>query len=153
MRFSRVTPEKLEKYRLPFIRFAAQHGEKRITDSAIAWLKTVQPEQLADKGSEMIAASIGGKLAAISCVAHYGNEAAFYVVHPAYRRRGIGKRLLSLHLSRLGRYRCAVAADNQPSLRLCQSCGLKPVWQYNNSRGKRIIVLEGESVWPAPRLE
>lgn len=45
------------------------------------------------------------------------------VIHPDYRRQGIGEALISYIIADSGRYQCNIHADNEASLRLFEKLG------------------------------
>ncbi|SFI83139.1 GNAT family N-acetyltransferase [Thermoflavimicrobium dichotomicum] len=131
--------ERLRPALLRLIRFA---GDGRITHRAIRWLNRLQLTD--DKPGTVIAISFDQKkCTGLIAFGHYGLEESFIVVHPQYRKRGVGEALVKFVLSHLDKVYTRVACDNIPSLKLCFACGLTAFQLTKGPTGKPTLWLGG----------
>lgn len=127
------------------LEFLREYGERRLTLRGCRRLSRLTPEQLAEPGASLLAATVRGQsgrqLAGVSFVSGYGKEACLVAVHPLYRGRHTGTALLSAQLQRLGRLECLVACDNPASLKMCFNSGLAAVDLTSGPTGKPTLLL------------
>lgn len=136
----------LKRFRQTLVRFIRKYGERRITRSAIQWLKTVRGSALAEEGNLILAALEGRKLVGLVAAADYGRRESFIVVHPAYRRQGIALELVNELVRRLDRVYGRVALDNIPSLAMCLQAGFVAFALDKGPTGKPTLWL-GKGDW------
>lgn len=115
-----LTPEQWEEQRFQLLRFVRRHAERRITDAAWRRLLNTGKHKLSQPGTALATAyTHGGVPAAVAYAENFGEDACLVVVHPALRRRGIGRNLLRILAVHCGKLTCRVAADNPASLAMC----------------------------------
>lgn len=141
MKWLMITPGRLPRARDRLLRFVGQHGEKRITRSAVKWLLHLQPEELAKEESRILAAVDQNRLAAFFAVSDSGRKEAFIVVHRNYRNRGIGKALTQRMCEAIPTLQVRVAEDNASSLRLFEAMGFLPYHRAIGPTGKPTLWL------------
>ncbi|MGG6313055.1 N-acetyltransferase family protein [Paenibacillus macerans] len=126
--------------------FAQKYGAGRISPAAFRALLKLSPRDLSQPGSSLLLARIhaedGERLAAVCCVTDYGRGLCLVVVHPLYRGRGLGSRLLSEQLALLGRLSCRVALGHVSSLQMCFRAGLYASGLIHAPGGKPVLLLE-----------
>lgn len=147
MKVKLLSPEEWGALKPKLIRFVHKHGENRITARSLQCFRRLQPADLAKRnGTQVGIAWENNKLAAASFFSNYGKDASILVASPASRGKGIGSRLLKLHLSSLKQIYCDVAEDNLACIKACIKAGLRPVqsrygpagkptFQFSNERG------------------
>jgi GNAT superfamily N-acetyltransferase len=136
-------PGQIAAKKTQLLKFIHDHGERRITRAAVQWLMQADARELCQPGTLILAAAQEGKLVGLCGVADYGNKAAFVVVDRRRRGRGIGQRLMSEQLKRLGKLSCNVAIDNLASIRMCFQAGLVAVRLFTGETGKPTLNLTG----------
>lgn len=118
--------------------FVRKYGRRRISSDVYRSLMKLSYNELLEDGSSVLLATIqtedGPRLAGFSIVAAYGKKICLVLVHPLYRGRGIGSKLLARQLSILGHLTCHVALDNISCLNMCFHAGLT---------AKRLIIVQG----------
>ncbi|GJM79753.1 hypothetical protein HMSSN139_22490 [Paenibacillus sp. HMSSN-139] len=87
-------------------------------------------------------------MAGVSCAADYGRTLCVVVVHPLYRGRGIGAKLLQAQLTRVKQLSCRVALSQVQSLRLCFRAGLYASGLTRGPNGQTLLLLETRPVSP-----
>jgi GNAT superfamily N-acetyltransferase len=136
MNIRKTTYSEIEKRRQIFIQFIKKFGDGRITHRAIRWFRQLDENQFQQPGTLIAIATDQNRLAGIILFADYGKQEAFIVVHPQYRQKGIGEKLVSFSLTLLPKIYTKVAYDNIPSLKLCFACGLKAFRLFKGPTGK-----------------
>lgn len=142
MNFCVVSPPLFNRIRSYLITFTTHYSEDRITYQAIRWLKKLKQTELKE-GTMIIIAVEGKKLIGLIAFGNYGINESFCVVHPKYRNRGIGERLLKHSLQHLNRVYTRVATDNIPSLKVCFASGLVAFRLLKGPTGKPTIIFGG----------
>ncbi|MNN16132.1 hypothetical protein D3C81_1292610 [compost metagenome] len=135
--------------------FTRKYGGNRITRDAYREIQKLTPVALRQPGCALFIATVhtedGSRLAGLSLVAEYGERAGIVVVHPLYRGRHIGTKLLQAQRLQMGRLSCRVALDNPSSLKMCFNAGLTATRMVPGPTGKPTLVLEaGQQVDPHP---
>ncbi|WP_223068446.1 GNAT family N-acetyltransferase [Paenibacillus caui] len=151
MHISSIHPEDVqswEKFHGTLLAFIRKYGSKRITADAYRRIQRLSPLALSRAGNGIMMATIcaedGRRIAGILCTEGYGDDLSVAVVHPLYRGRGIGTRLLKGQLAELGRLNCKVAIDNISILRMCFKAGLSACNVAEGPTGKPTLVLSGK---------
>lgn len=129
------------------IRLITQHGDQRITVEALNHIQSITEQQLSEEGTLLVVAidrphQGKSRLAGLSFVRHYGEQACLIVVHPSYRNQQIGTQLMSEQVSRLGYLTCSVALDNLVSLQMCFQAGLTAHRLIEGPTGKPTLAFE-----------
>ncbi|SDF32795.1 Acetyltransferase (GNAT) family protein [Fontibacillus panacisegetis] len=118
--------------------FVRKYGRRRISSEVYRTLMKLSYDELIEDGSSVLLANIqtedGTRLAGFSIVTAYGKKISLVLIHPLYRGRGIGSKLLARQLDFLGQLTCQVALDNIPCLKMCFHAGLS---------AKRLIIVRG----------
>lgn len=135
--------------------FTRKYGGSRITRSAYRELQKLTPAVLRQPGCALFIATVstedGTRLAGLCLMTGYGEHAGIVVVHPLYRGRHIGTRLLQAQKLQMCRLSCRVALDNPSSLKMCFNAGLTAIKMVPGPTGKPTLVLEaGQQVDPHP---
>ena len=138
-----LAPGQIAAKKIPLLKFIHNHGERRITRTAVHWFTQADARELCQPGTLILAAVQDGKLVGLCGVAGYGSKAAFVVVDRRHRGQGIGRRLMSEQLKRLGKLYCNVAIDNLASIRMCFQAGLVAVRLFTGETGKPTLHLTG----------
>ncbi|RUT29516.1 GNAT family N-acetyltransferase [Paenibacillus zeisoli] len=133
--------------------FTRKYGGSRITRGAYREVQKLTPAALRQPGCALFIATVstedGSRLAGLSLMTGYGEQAGIVIVHPLYRGRHIGTRLLQAQQLQLGRLNCRVALDNPSSLKMCFNAGLTATRMIQGPTGKPTLVLEaGQQVYP-----
>lgn len=136
LRMKVLPPGGLEKYRGTLLRFAEKFGDGRITRTAMHWLHNVSPAQLEQPEDVIVVALEEGTIIGLGCAAGRGDHSSFIVVHPQYRGRQVGQKLLATIKEQTGKLTCTVAVDNIPSLTMCFRAGLHAVDLFEGPTGK-----------------
>ncbi|WP_068619928.1 GNAT family N-acetyltransferase [Paenibacillus tuaregi] len=149
MDISKVIPDSAlawSRLHSSLLAFTRKYGAGRITQEAYRKLQKLTPAAMRLPGCAVFIATVctedGPRLAGLSLVTAYGDDTSIVVVHPLYRGRQIGARLLKAQLAEMGRIRCRVALDNVPSLKMCFNAGLKAGQMIQGPTGKPTLVLE-----------
>jgi len=151
MKLHKISPPLFKRLQHYLIRFTIQHGDNRITHQAIRWLKRLKPFELKN-GTIIIVAIDNKKLVGLVAFGNYGIEESFCVVHPHYRNKGIGERLLKHSFQYLNRVYTRVATDNIPSLKVCFSSGLVAFRLVKGPTGKPTFLFGGGD-WKAEEIK
>ncbi|MCM3702990.1 GNAT family N-acetyltransferase [Paenibacillus macerans] len=126
--------------------FVRRYGAGRIPPAAFRALMKLSPGELGFPGSSLLVARIqaddGSRIAGVSCVTDYGRGLCLVVVHPLYRGRGLGSRLLAEQLSILRQLSCLVACDQISSLQMCFRAGFYARRLVKIHGGKPQLLLE-----------
>lgn len=126
--------------------FTRKYGANRITSEAYRELHKLTSGALQQPGWALFMATLntedGKRLAGLSMVSEFGERTSIVVVHPLYRGRQIGTRLLQAQLSEIGRLSCRVALDNVSSLKMCFNAGLSAGKLIQGPTGKPTLILE-----------
>lgn len=132
--------------------FVQKYGAGRISSAAFRALLRLAPSDLDRPGCSLLVARIrtedGERLAGVCCTVDYGRKLCVVVVHPLYRGRGIGARLLQAQLARLKQLSCRVALSQVPSLRMCFRAGLWASGLIRDPSGKALLLLETRPALP-----
>ncbi|SMF76508.1 hypothetical protein SAMN05661091_1317 [Paenibacillus uliginis N3/975] len=132
--------------------FMCRFGNRRLTREGCNTLQKMSFDQVQHPGTSLIAATVRGEHGkmpvGICFVTGFGEDACLIAVHPLYRNRHIGTSLILFQLSRLGRLRCKVAADNYSSLKMCFHAGMQAVALEKGPTGKPTLVLSGDCETP-----
>ncbi|MBP2002552.1 GNAT superfamily N-acetyltransferase [Paenibacillus shirakamiensis] len=135
------------------MQFIRRYGGNRITNYAYQEVQRMTPELLANVGNAWTLATLktedGRRLAGIALTSDLGHRSSLVVVHPLYRGRRIGTKLLEAQLLTLGSIRCRVALDNISSLKMCFQAGLTARKLLLGPTGKPTLVLEYTQPLPA----
>lgn len=149
MEIRAVTPyigEVWEKQHGEVLAFAGKYGAGRIPPAAFRALLKLSPKELCLPGSSLLLARIqaedGERMAGLCCVTGYGRGLCLVVVHPLYRGRGLGARLLSEQLALLKRLSCRVALGHVSSLKMCFRAGLHASRLIQAPSGKPLLLME-----------
>lgn len=146
-----TAPEQWKSRLAGLLQFLREYGERRLTYQGCKVLSRLTPLQLSRPGFSLVVATVRGQsghqLAGISFVADYGKEACLVAVHPLYRSKHIGTKLLAAQLRHLGQLQCSVASDNYSSLKMCFNAGLAAVSLSTGPTGKPTLLLQ--SLQPA----
>ncbi|WP_187820550.1 GNAT family N-acetyltransferase [Pasteuria penetrans] len=132
MRLIAVSPSQWDVARAPILTFIRRYGEDRITHRTRRWLGKLSSTGLQIKGTYIAAMFNRRTLIGVLAIQQHGRRHACVVVHPRFRRQGVGEQLLQAALQQLDFLYARVAIDNIASLRLCFSCGLLA---YKMTRG------------------
>lgn len=126
--------------------FIHQYGAGRIPSETLQALLKLSPRDLRLAGNSLLTVQIrtedGPRIAGVCCVKDYGNELCFVVVHPLYRKLGLGTRLLSEQIAVLGQLSCRVDLRHASSLNMCFRAGLSVTRLVKDTYGKSWLVLE-----------
>jgi len=141
-----IDRDTLRNSRNTLLNFIRKYGERRITRSAIQWLKTVRGNGLSEKGTLILAALDGRKLIGLVAVADYGRKESFIVVHPEYRRQGVALEMVNDVVRRLDRVYGRIAIDNIPSLAMCLQAGFVAFALEQGPTGKPTLWI-GKGNW------
>jgi len=136
----------LQRSRRTLLQFIRRCGERRITASAIHWLKTAPGTELTKDGTLILAAVDGRRLIGLVAVADYGRKESLIVVHPQYRRQGVALALVDEIVRRLDRVYGRVAIDNIPSLSMCLQAGFVAFAMDKGPTGKPTLWI-GKGNW------
>lgn len=132
--------------------FVRKYGAGRVSPVVLRALLRLTPSDLDRPGCSLLVARIraedGERLAGVSCAADYGRTLCVVVVHPLYRGRGIGAKLLQAQLTRLKQLSCRVALSHVQSLRLCFRAGLYASGLTRGPNGQTLLLLETRPVSP-----
>lgn len=123
------------------------YGDGRITYRAMRWFNQQTAENFKEN-SYIAAAYDGKKVAGIIVFGNYGIEESFIAVHPDYRQKGVGEKLLKQAMASLGKVYARVALDNIASLKLCFTCGLVAFFLSKGPTGKPTFWLGGGNFNP-----
>ncbi|SHE76294.1 Protein N-acetyltransferase, RimJ/RimL family [Seinonella peptonophila] len=129
----------LKKWRPTLIRFIWKHGDQRITHQAIRWFRRLN--NVEQEGTLVALAMEEKRLIGLTALSNYGLGEAFIVVHPRFRKSGVGEKLLQFTLQELPKVYTRVACDNIASLKLCFSCGLIAYKLISGPTGKPTLCL------------
>ncbi|WP_334073933.1 GNAT family N-acetyltransferase [Paenibacillus sp. A14] len=128
------------------IAFTQKYGRKALPANTILKLMKLSSRDLLQPGALLLLAEIeaedGPRLAGFSCVTHYGRGLSLVVVHPLYRGRGLGSRLLSRQISALGRLSCRVPLSSVSGLQMCFRAGLYAGGMVKTPGGPAELILE-----------
>ena len=141
-----IKQDQLKKFRKTLIRFIQKHGERRITTSGIRWLRQVKGTDLSFDGNLILAALDKRRLVGLVAVADYGRRESLIVVHPLYRRQGVGLQLVDEVVSELDRVYGRIAIDNIPSLSMCLQAGFVAFALEKGPTGKPTLWI-GKGNW------
>jgi GNAT superfamily N-acetyltransferase len=141
MNIIQITELHLKRIKNKLLYFTVKYGERRITRESLDWMKVVTKERLQKQGSSIFAAVDQGRIIGLCCAEDYGKNVCFVVVHPDYRGKGLGARLIRAQLDHLGEINCKVAIDNISSLRMCLNAGLKASRFITGAANKPTLLL------------
>lgn len=157
MEIRAVTPDTRVPWELQhgeILTFVRKYGAGRVSPAVLRSLLRLTPSDLDRPGCSLLVARIraedGERLAGVSCAADYGRALCVVVVHPLYRGRGLGARLLQAQLSRLEQLSCRVALSQVQSLRMCFRVGLYASGLTRDPSGKTLLLLETRPASPEP---
>ncbi|WP_435921816.1 GNAT family N-acetyltransferase [Paenibacillus sp. DYY-L-2] len=126
--------------------FTQNYGGKRIPSGTYRALMKLSPRDLLLPGSSLLFATLrtedGPRVAGLSCVTDYGRGVSLVIVHPLYRRKGLGSELLARQLSILGRLAFSVRTDHVPCLQMCFRAGLRASRLVKGANGRAELQLE-----------
>jgi len=142
VRIKVLTPEGMAAIRTSLLAFCRKYGDRRITHRALRWFYQL-PNTRWTEGTWVAIATEERQLVGVIAFSRYGLEESFIVVHPNYRKRRVGERLLNHSLKSLKKVYTRVACDNTPSLKLCFSCGLVAFRLIRGPTGKQTLCLAG----------
>ncbi|TCP68363.1 GNAT family N-acetyltransferase [Baia soyae] len=142
MRTKTLSSEEVGRVRDPLIHFLKKYSDGRITAKGIRWFRQLPINEVRD-GNWVAISWKDNKIAGAMIMGDYGRKEAMIVVHPDFRKHGIGETLLNQALQQLGKVYTRVACDNIPSLKLCFSCGLKAFHLVKGPTGKPTLWLGG----------
>ncbi|MBW4840250.1 MAG: GNAT family N-acetyltransferase [Paenibacillaceae bacterium] len=132
--------------------FVRKYGSGHVSSAVLRGLLRLTPSDLNRPGCSLLVARIraedGERLAGVACAMDYGRTLCVVVVHPLYRGRGIGARLLQAQLTRLGQLSCRVALSQVPGLHMCFRAGLYASGLTRDPHGKALLLLESQPVLP-----
>lgn len=132
--------------------FIRKYGTGRVPPGVLRALLRLTPGDLDRPGCSLLVARIraedGERLAGIACAADYGRTLCVVVVHPLYRGRGVGTKLLQAQLHRLKEFSCPVKLNQVASLRMCFRAGLTASGLIRNRNGQTMLLMEARPVSP-----
>lgn len=130
MQIGSIRPEDMaswEKLHGSLLSFFREYGGTRHTPGAYKWLMRLTPLFLQQPGNHIVLATLrtedGCRLAGYSFAANYGSDLSCVVVHPLYRSKGIGTRLLRKQLAELGHMELHVPINHVAALKMCFKAG------------------------------
>lgn len=146
------TPWKLKHSEI--LAFIQKYNAGRVPPLVFRNLLRLTPSDLKQPGCSLLVARIraedGERLAGVTCALDYGRKLCVVVVHPLYRGRGIGAKLLQAQQARLGQLSCRVALNQIHSLRMCFHAGMYASGLTRDPNGKPLLLLETRPVSPTP---
>lgn len=151
MQISSIHPEELaswEAFQDSLLAFVQKYGQRGVAPGVYKKIQRLTPRQLERPGTGIFMATVqaedGKRTAGILCAADFGKELCAAVVHPLYRGRGTGTRLLQTLLSDWGELECRVAARNTPALKMCFHAGLTAFDAEVSGAGKPELLLSNK---------
>lgn len=139
----KLTKEQVRRHRKKLLQFMEKHGDRRITHTAIQWLKTVEARDVNEEGNLVLAALENRKLVGLILIARYGLKEAAMAVHRDYRNRNIAKALIRETIATLGKMYGRVALDNLPSLKACLDNDMVGFHLFTGPTGKPTLWVGG----------
>lgn len=134
-------PEKIwNAHHLRFLAFIQRYGEKRIARRTLKRLASDRSIVRDPEGGIWVAHD-QGRILGLLAIQKAGIELSMIVVHPRYRRTGIGASLLETALHTTRRLYARISADNIPSLRLAMNTGFNIVDHLTSRNGQTIVIL------------
>jgi len=134
-------PEKIwHEHHLRFLAFIQRYGEKRITRWTMKRLASDMSIVRDPEGGIWVAHD-HGRILGLLAIQKAGIELSMIVVHPCYRRTGIGASLLETALRTTRRLYARISAENIPSLRLAMSTGFTIIDHRTTRNGQTIFIL------------
>lgn len=131
MKISAIRPEQLDgwaSFHDSLLQFIRKYSSGQISTADYRKLQRLTPRSFLRPGTGILQAEVmtedGSRTAGILCVCDYGSALCTIVVHPLYRRHGIGTRLLKTQLAQNERFGTAVASGNLAALKMCFNAGL-----------------------------
>jgi len=128
------------------IAFTQKYGRTALPANTVRELMKLTPRLLHSPGSLLLIANIktedGPRLAGFSCVTDYGRGLSLVVVHPLYRGRGLGSKLLGRQMSVLGKLSCRVPLSSVSGLQMCFRAGLTAGSMVKAPGGRAELILE-----------
>ncbi|WP_187820551.1 GNAT family N-acetyltransferase [Pasteuria penetrans] len=143
----RISHSHWEKAHKPILAFIHRYGEKRITLATLCWLRHLTPASLKVKGTYMATVFENKNLIGVFASSQHGHHSCI-VVHPEFRRQGIGRRLLHSSLQCLDLLHVQVAIDNTPCINLFFGCGLSAYKMTRDDTKKPALHFIGGSKAP-----
>lgn len=148
MLISSIEPERLASWAAfheSLLEFIHSYGQKGISPAEFKKIHRLTPRLLERPGTAIMMATVmaedGRRTAGVLCSADYGRDLCAAVVHPLYRRRGVGSSLLKAQLEAWRRFECSVAANNVPGLKMCFNAGLSAFDARISRAGKPELLL------------
>jgi GNAT superfamily N-acetyltransferase len=130
----------------PAVAFLNAHHEKRVRKTSREWFAATTPEDHEASGCALYAAVIEGQVLGVTAANDSGYASGFTVVHPDYRRMGVGTALMRQKLVKVPSYTTRVAVDNESCLYLMFKTGLVATTiAKNEANGKTVIRFETSS--------
>lgn len=149
-----------EKQQAEILAFVQKHGRRTIPVASYRALMKLSRRDFLMPGSSLLLAIIntedGPRIAGFSCVTKYGQGVCLVMVHPLYRGRGLGSRLLARQLAEMGRLTCLVSIANVSCLQMCFRAGLSACRLVKERTGQAKLILEmkqGGGLEPAVPLD
>jgi GNAT superfamily N-acetyltransferase len=127
--------------------------EKRVRKASREWFAQPGTEHAA--GTKMFVAVADGsdgvaEVIGVTACRDFGRGAGFTVVHPEYRKFGVGLALLKAKLAALPEYASRVAMDNEACLRLMFKSGMIATGMTESeTNGKVVLLFVSSSTVPA----
>lgn len=129
-----------QTYRPRLLAFIQRYGEKRIARRTLVRLATDEALAYDPEGGIWVAHA-GGRVLGVLAVRRAGIVLSMIVVHPLYRRAGIGVKLLNEAVRTTKRLYARISADNAPSLRLAKSTGFTIIDRIVTRSGQTIVIV------------
>ncbi|WMT39571.1 GNAT family N-acetyltransferase [Paenibacillus sp. D2_2] len=126
--------------------FICRYGGKRMYRNVYQELLKLSYRDLSKSGTSLqlvtVQAEDGPRIAAFSGATGYGQDICIVVVHPLYRRIGLGTALLKQQLAALGSLTCRIALDDLGALQMGFRAGLCARGMIKIHGGKRGLLLQ-----------
>ncbi|MED5016833.1 GNAT family N-acetyltransferase [Paenibacillus chibensis] len=131
------------------LRFMFEHGGKQALHKDYVKLACATESILQQTGTSLLTATVRGEagpfLIGASYAQNFGSDAFLIAVHPLYRRRGIGSRLMAEQMAQLGHIQCSAGLKQIPFLGMCFRAGLTASAMVQEQPGRYVLNLIGEN--------
>ncbi len=143
MKKIKITSSTQSKIRKTLVQFIVKYGDGHITRKAVNWINRTPFSKIDKNNGDAIHVFLNEKnqIIGIIAISHYGLEQAIIVIHPNYRKKGLGNQMTKGVLEDIDKYYVRVATDNIASLKLCFSSGMRAFHLVKGPTGKPTLVL------------